>query len=241
MSKKRPPPPTGRPDSLAVAYEGVSFTERPRSNQPGKPERFFASSFTVDFFATTTTTTRSRSPPEELDHSATRDNNTIHMNSTSPTPLKQVVHRHVNGLCIVTAGETLPSGIQDITFQVDPAPACSNGQRRKQQAKMLKRGIAIHDDQSKGGRDANHNKTNHGMVTPTSVLAEVTLDNGATTIRLRACVWGTVLELNTDLTAQMLEQDPLLDGHLAIILPTGVFPPPPSKQIDEPTTTVTTP
>ena len=33
------------------------------------------------------------------------------------------------------------------------------------------------------------------------------------------------MELNTTVTPQQLLQDPLMDGYLAIVLPTGPFPP----------------
>ena len=46
-------------------------------------------------------------------------------------------------------------------------------------------------------------------------------------IPLYACVWGTIMELNNrnELTPKVLLDDPLLDGHIAIILPSGTFPP----------------
>jgi hypothetical protein len=53
----------------------------------------------------------------------------------------------------------------------------------------------------------------------------MTRENG-TTIQIPAGVWGTVLELNTNVTPELLKKDPLLDGYLAIIMPTGPFPPP---------------
>jgi hypothetical protein len=43
-----------------------------------------------------------------------------------------------------------------------------------------------------------------------------------------ACVWGTIVELNPHIlrSPNLLLEDPLMDGHLAIIHPIGTFPPP---------------
>jgi glycine cleavage system H lipoate-binding protein len=56
------------------------------------------------------------------------------------------------------------------------------------------------------------------------VIARLELESGES-VPVYACVFGAVLELNRGLTPQVLAQDPLLDGHLAIILPSGTFPP----------------
>jgi len=71
-------------------------------------------------------------------------------------------------------------------------------------------------------------------VTPSTVIAELILENPNTAegqtneplvIPLRACVWGTILEINQGLTPKVIMEDPLLDGYLAVILPSGRFPP----------------
>mmetsp|Transcript_30446 Transcript_30446/g.30931 ORF Transcript_30446/g.30931 Transcript_30446/m.30931 type:complete len:98 (+) Transcript_30446:1217-1510(+) len=94
--------------------------------------------------------------------------------------------------------------------------------KRKRQAKMLK-----------GSKLSN-------IVYPSTVLAELVIledkhfdkddnkdiEKQITTIPLRDCVWGTIIELNCDaLTPKVLLDDPLLDGYIAIILPSGKFPP----------------
>jgi hypothetical protein len=205
-----------RQDSLSLAYEGIVYTERPRSNEPGTPNRFFASSYTVSF--------ASQHEEETSKDAATSSTHCLELTWI------QVVHRHVNGLCIVTAGEQhLTNTKGQVTFQVEQASACSNGQRRKQQAKMLKRGVESQrhaTNHNNNNHNSHHDSNNNvGMVTPNSILAQLTLENGGT-VSLRACVWGTVLEINNNLTPSLLEKDPLLDGYLAIILPTGTFPPP---------------
>jgi hypothetical protein len=125
-----------------------------------------------------------------------------------------VIHQHANGLCVVTVGDAQARSmdqVQSVTFQVQEAPqSMSANNRRKIQQKML-RGSTPADSQ--------------GIVTPHTILAHMTCENG-TTIQIPAGVWGTVLELNTNVTPELLKKDPLLDGYLAIIMPTGPFPPP---------------
>lgn len=128
----------------------------------------------------------------------------------------QIIHRHANGLCVVTAGSGLPSlkDVVRIEFVAQVADPCSAGERRKNIAKLLKKGRLF------------NNNNSDGIVTPTTEIARVHLQSGSF-ISLCSCVWGTILELNTKVTAQQLVQDPLLEGYLAVILPTGPFPPRP--------------
>jgi len=125
-----------------------------------------------------------------------------------------VIHQHANGLCVVTVGDAqarMMDQVKNVTFQVQEAPqSMSANNRRKIQQKML-RGSTPADSQ--------------GIVTPHTILAHMTCENG-TTIQIPAGVWGTILELNTNVTPELLKKDPLLDGYLAIIVPTGPFPPP---------------
>jgi hypothetical protein len=111
----------------------------------------------------------------------------------------QIVHQHANGLCIVTAGR--PMETTKIEFAVQAAPHQSLAEKRKSQSKRLK-GKQVVDS-----------------VHPRDCL--VTLDD----VSLKCCVWGTILEVNDKLSSKLLSTDPLLDGYLAVILPTGPFPP----------------
>jgi glycine cleavage system H lipoate-binding protein len=140
---------------------------------------------------------------------------TSHMVSFSNMPLdspsrkyeiKQVVHKHRNDICIVTVGEHIPSSVTSIKFVAREAPSCSAAQKRKRQAKMLK------------GKNVEHS------VSPDTLLAEIHLESGEV-LPLYACVFGTIIEVNQNLTPEILADDPLLDGFLAIILPSGSFPP----------------
>jgi hypothetical protein len=125
---------------------------------------------------------------------------------TKKYEIKQVVHKHRNDITIVTAGENIPSTIKSINFVAQEAPAFSNGEKRKRQGKMLK-GTKVADSCS-----------------PSTIIAELHLKNNDV-IPLYACVYGTIIELNKTLTPEILADDPLLDGFLAIILPSGPFPP----------------
>jgi hypothetical protein len=187
-------------ESSKIAYSSISFEARESTGRPRSPHRFFSSSHTA---------TVSKDTEKGVPEDTQKDQNA----ATSAFNINQVVHHHVNGLCIVTAGEKLPPSIKSIQFVAREAPACSNGEKRKRQAKMLKGGNVEHS------------------VTPSTVIAQLELENGET-IPLYACVWGNILELNQSLTPEVLVDDPLLDGYLAVILPSGNFPP--KKEKSEP-------
>jgi hypothetical protein len=96
-------------------------------------------------------------------------------------------------------------------------PSCSAAEKRKRQSKMLRGGKVEH------------------TVTPTTVIANLVLTKNDTSgetegetveVPLYAGVWGTIVELNHGVTSRLLMEDPLLDGYLAVILPSGQFPPP---------------
>jgi hypothetical protein len=118
-----------------------------------------------------------------------------------------VVHQHANGLCIVTS--TPRDHVKNVKFLVKEAPESSTAERRKRHSKLLS-GRNIADTQ--------------GITSPNTFLAQFEMENGATQL-IPAGVWGTVLELNSQLTPNLLRDDPLLNGYLAVILPVGSFPP----------------
>jgi len=210
------------------AYRGIEFRKRPSSGRPGSPHRFFAASYEVHWNDT-----------EPNSHPA--------FSSHSLTP---VVHRHANGLCVVTAGEQLPPSFDQVVFlrQASSVAHGSAAQKRKFQAKML---------QGKTGTRKDTRKDNHqndqpqqqqqqqpqqqppsqsqDVVHPHDTLCQIrtstsdadTLshnDSTPTVIHVPACVWGTILEVQGH--AERVIQDPLLNGYIAVILPTGPFPPP---------------
>jgi hypothetical protein len=232
-NKKKRKRPYG--ESLIAAYSSVSFepiksaevVEGDSNNNdndhncmpPDSPNFFFSSSYNV---------TSSLSSPSIFSPSpseATRVN-------TRGIKIQQIVHQHINGLCVVTAGQlsnVIPSSLtlKSIRFVAKEAPPSSAAMKRKRQTKMLKGGKV--DD----------------VVHPSTVIAELILEENNNSnnnnnndkeiqekeiiiIPLYACVWGTIIELNNrneSLTPKVLLDDPLLDGHIAIILPSGKFPP----------------
>jgi hypothetical protein len=132
------------------------------------------------------------------------------------------VHTHPNGLAIVTAGNSWNHGsVSSVNFEVLASDVQNAGMRRKKQSKMM------------------HNKVVEGVVRPDTVLARASVvkpndgngddpkNTSTTTIPILSCVWGAVVEINPQLTANpgLLAKDPLLDGYLAVVLPTGPFPP----------------
>jgi glycine cleavage system H lipoate-binding protein len=177
---KRPFGETTRNEYASACFEQLKSNDSPRS-----PHSFFETSHIVSF-----SDTPSDSPSRKYE-------------------IKQVVHKHRNDICIVTAGEHIPSSVTSIKFLAQEAPACSAGAKRKRQAKMLK------------GKNVEH------TVSPSTLLAELTLESGEV-VPLYACVFGTIIEVNQNLTPEILADDPLLNGFLAIILPSGSFPPRPS-------------
>ena len=170
--------------AFETAYEAWTFPSIESSGRPGTPHRYFKDSFQII-------------SPQKT------ESNKDHY---------QIIHRHANGLAIVTAGTLLKAHenqqVQSIDWKQSVSTVAneSAATKRKQQAKMLK------------------GKATEGTVQPHHILAEITLDNG-TIVPLQAGVWGTILEINQQLTPQLLMDDPLLDGYLAVILPSGPFPP----------------
>ena len=173
-------------DAVAKAYNGVKFTPIPSSGRPGTPHRFFRESYRVDFLPEDDDKQGKQHPP-------------------------QIVHSHVNGLAVITAGDFVPETVDLVQLLVNEADVASQsaGNKRKQKAKML-RGKTVSD-----------------AVFPKDALATVVSKDEE--IQLRCCVWGSVIEVNPNLDTKLLQEDPLLDGYLAVILPSGPFPPIMSK------------
>ena len=229
-------------NAYSKAYGSTSFEKRESSGRPGTPHRYFATSYSATTNPTvssndhhTTATSNSSEPSKSNDTSniaeAPQGSNSSTTESSkfesSNFRLSQVIHQHVNGLCIVTIGEYVPQNIDSIDFLVSEAPPSSAGEKRKRQSKLLR---------GKGGGNTNNNSNSNngnnkmnGIVSPTTVIANLKIkdDSGenCTTLPIYACVWGELLELNHNLTPDVLQKDPLLDGYVAVILPTGPFPP----------------
>ena len=189
---------TGGANALQEAYAKVSFAPLEPTGRPDRPDFFFSSSYTV----------------VDSDNREGTDGQVCA--ASVSIEVRQIVHNHVNGLCMVTVGElseSLPPSmeVKSIRFLAGEAPPCSNAAKRKRQAQMLRGKGTI-------------NRTT-GVVEPSTVIAELVVgmklandtndnDTDDIIVPLRACVWGTILELNTNLLSKprILLDDPLLDG-----------------------------
>jgi hypothetical protein len=201
MGKRKRSTATGK-DPLQEVYRNVEMTPRESTGRPGTPHRFFQLSYAVSVHHETS----------------------IQEQSATEALSKLVVHRHANGLCIVTVSEEAirSKKINRVDYLVQEAPECSNAAKRKRQVKALKSGAPAAA------------ACEQGMVTPSTIIAEITMEKG-TILSIPAGVWGSVLELNRNMSPELLLKDTQLDGYLAVILPTGPFPPPcPIAQDDEP-------
>jgi hypothetical protein len=162
------------------AYEGFSFEPIASSGRPGTPHCYFEASYRV-----------------KIDTIA--DDATI---SGFPSP---IIHRHANGLCIVTAGNLDGLKVESLQFLLESSAAVGQPSEQKKQKKRQGRG-----------------NTNNRR--PRDALLKMILGDGGS-MMLPCCVLGTVVEVNENITPELLTIDPLLDGYLAVIQPTGLFPP----------------
>jgi len=149
--------------------------------------------------------------------------------------LQQVVHRHANGLAIVTAGATLQNVLAakgcDGCVKNESIIGIDNTAKKAVQIQNIRFNMEVSKSQSVGGKrkrarmkNGNSNKI-PDTVEPNDILAIVTLDNSEV-IELKCCVSGTLLEINERLLKSQqndadpyLLTDPLLDGYLAVIMP----------------------
>jgi hypothetical protein len=120
------------------------------------------------------------------------------------------VHQHANGLCVVTVGDALrrldlastavgDTGDWTIRFQASETPATSAAQKRKRGAKQLQGKKLLGDAV--------------GAVRPSDALVTMEHQNHQQQhrrIELPCCVFGSVLELNRNVTMDLLQTDPLL-------------------------------
>lgn len=227
-------------ESLNAAYSCVaSFTARTSTGRPDSPHFFFKSSYAVSLKNETNIGIGDGST-----NSATEHHDPAKQRVEDNVRIPQAVHQHVNGLCIVTVAESIMSSlppcstIQTIRFVAQEARPCSAAEKRKKQSKMLKGGkvddavlpstviaelvVVVEEAEEELGHDTTTEQVPSSSPTGRTAI-----------IPLYACVWGTILELNSRLTPELLMEDPLLDGYLAIILPSGRFPPSSSMMITQ--------
>ena len=210
-------------EALEKEYAGMTFVKRPSSGRPATPHRHFESSYEGRTTSTSTSTggdDTPKSPSEERG---------------------QVIHRHANGLCVVTAGDIIKEAcsksdsitaddesntsvtVRQVDFRIAPAKGQSVGsKRRKRMGKNPKKKRCSENDDN---GDCDGNETESGATRPSDVLAVVELSCG-TSVELKCCALGTLLEINSRLVEKpsLLLTDPLLDGYLAVIMPRGRIP-----------------
>jgi len=240
-------------------YDSIVYTKRQPSSSCGSPDhcpdpgtshRFFASSFDAtwkDVVPSESTETADR--PHDIDGSINPSPLSSRTEACNPpsVAITQVIHRHANGLCVVTAGDTIrkmiqrpppsssttgdltpPQNISAIEFRARVTEAASSvGGKRKRARKM----------KSKRYNNRQKEKNSNDSVQPSDPIAVIMMQDGRE-VTIRACVAGTVLEINRrweDLVGKagmdsMLINDPLLFGYFAVIMPEGDFPPPPPSE-----------
>mmetsp|Transcript_10181 Transcript_10181/g.12904 ORF Transcript_10181/g.12904 Transcript_10181/m.12904 type:complete len:277 (+) Transcript_10181:144-974(+) len=212
-------------------YSDIKFTKRTSTGcRPGSPHRFFQSSYDVQIDASSCNT-------NSINNDETKAEESMKKQSAPKIVVNSMmIHRHVNGLCIVTVGECIKNiikdlndsikeeecsylnkcssiNIQNIQYLVDVTNLQSVGKKRKQAKKMQK-------------GDSKFNNGNEGLVRPSDSLALVALTNGIV-LDIKCCVCGTVMEINNSLkeNVSLLVDDPLFDGYLCVVMPNGNFPP----------------
>lgn len=251
-NKKRKAPSCFLGDSdspFRKAYQNFSYTRIPPTDKPGETHSFFKESYLVSFFVN--------------DEHNVVENDDSNGSVQRRQQKEQIVHKHANGLCIITAAtsielqsgsvatSSIPDTVMEVLVQPSPTANQSRKKKRNQASKMLKGKNLDGGEPSEKGI-----ATNSATVQPSDILVTLTSKTAASTQTpqaldsrssgvchqpndgndnmdgshchcLYSCVWGTVLEVNARLNLEILKKDPLLDGYIAIVLPTGPFPPPP--------------
>eukprot|EP00985_Skeletonema_marinoi_P014188 scaffold7142_cov80-Skeletonema_marinoi.AAC.2 len=231
-SRKSGKGPPNNKDITNFCYKNVSFHERTSSGRPGSPHRYFEHSYNVSFqdhvgdvdvssslsgsaAMKSDDTAAASASTAALDNGGS-NNQSITIPSNNNSTGNQVVHRHVNGLCIITAGNILQTALQQ---QNSTSSDNNDGESQHQAIASIKYLVKVAPDaQSAKGKlraknkkrkkNNNNNKNdssqaqdaNWGDVTPTDALCEVTLTNGEK-VTLKCCVQGTIIELNHRLAA----------------------------------------
>lgn len=209
-------------------YKNFCFSKHLSSGRPGSPHRYFADSYFASF----------------------NDGGITEESLSTNQSDGQIIHRHLNGLCIVTVGRTLQkyannATISSVKYRVHVSQNAQSA-RGKLRAKHGRNKLGKKQP-SPDNIESNLEYTHDGTVDPNDALCTITLSNGVE-YEFKCCVSGTVLEVNNRLIdfnwdgrsqnspchkaethrpsdPSLLLVDPLLDGYLAVILPKGPFPP----------------
>ena len=232
------------------SYNDIIFEKRPSTGRPGSPHRYFGDSYTVLF---PTGDSTDSSGTHDCHQESRIDTSSAEQPSSNPETPKtsaghQVIHRHLNGLCLITAGDILSqvkdaSTISSVHYHVNISQMAQSSRGKIRAKKKTKKKLS----------DTVEDRGSDGIVEPMDVLCTIALNNGIS-YECKCCVAGTVLELNHRLIStnngdvqqyvdqtnvlqsegdrsvapndpSLLLTDPLLDGYLAVIMPRGAFPP----------------
>merc|ERR1711862_889669 len=160
------------------------------------------------------------------------------LGSTTSLSNKQIVHVHVNGLCVITAGDNLLSYIHN-KYTISKNHGLNDVQQQQQQQvpkdskKIIKniKYIQKVNNNSSGGKNKKKVQAklikHGGKIHPYDPLVEIVLWDDSVII-LYCCVLGTMIEINEERLKKdpsLLLCDPLGCGYLGIFLPLGSFPP----------------
>jgi len=248
VNRKRKDQGTKR-DKHKNIYVNTSFCDRPASGRPGSPHRYFDDSYDI-IFNSDLDPTNKRGPcvddrdarNSEFDNqgrqqlSGTTNTKQIQGNEQAcqqETNGHQVVHRHLNGLCIITAGDALKKLISNHVNLSLSTSIKSNANDEVSVASVKYHVTVARDAQSARGKlrartkkfqaDGASKKINalsvlvdpgelnphpdiiqhDGIVMPYDPLCTVALTNGMK-IQLKCCVAGTVIDLNHRLSQPTL-------------------------------------
>ena len=234
-------------DRLQREYSGISFSSRQSSGRPGTPHRYFEASYAVLSRPTGTPIERGgctgngaaaeirvQTKPSSID-TTDQAHAAKYCETEKRDSMQQIIHRHANGLCIVTAGKIVKKACESCeSCELPPSEATKEARSPIHVAKVefavqAMEGQSVGSKRRKKMAKANNNKgSSVGIARPSGKLARIELSNGSC-IDLDCCVVGTILEINKKLldTPSLLVDDPLFDGYLAVIIPEGPFPFPP--------------
>jgi hypothetical protein len=236
-------------EAYRAAYSGFSYEPLPPSGRPGTPHRFFIESYRV-----VCKQGQQRGETEES-QDGEEDGDKSDVIGGRKSVVFPVIHKNANGLVVVTVGAKqeeegasssagnsasyLTAAVLERLAGVEVVASASltdsRSAKRRRQSKMLRGksqaelGVVrpddvlavldfqIEDDKKDSRRDIE--KEDGGAGRSSAGTQKQHLD-------VLCGVWGTVIEVNANLSPELVRRDSALDGFLAIVLPTGPFPPP---------------
>ena len=203
-----------------TAYQNVSFEERPSSGRPGSPHRFFENSYDVSFTCGGyDVDCGSPKTPTYMEEShVTEGGNDQKIMETDWG--NQVVHRHLNGLCVVTAGNVLKKAMEKmasspskvdaqgmiqiysiqylVNLKKDALSARGKLRTKNKRVRNIRRGCDENASSNAVGNNTdtwNNAEEQDGTVLPHDPMCHITFTNGKK-IQLYCGVSGTIIELN---------------------------------------------